>query len=148
MKRLANTGHLDPAPVAPAAKEPAMYAIDQTTLPHATLPGIDHVTLAGRDHGLEQLSVWRQRIDAGAATPPHRHDCEEVVLCEAGEGELHIEDRVVPFRAGTTVTIPRNEPHQIFSTGTVPLEIVAVFAATPVEAFLPDGTKIELPWRS
>ena len=50
----------------------------------ASLPGIDHLTLAGGAQGLSSLSVWQQSIDAGEATPPHRHDCEEVVV--VGEG--------------------------------------------------------------
>ena len=34
------------------------------------------------------------RSTVGAATPPHRHDCDEVVLCQAGHGELHLDGEV------------------------------------------------------
>ena len=46
----------------------------------AELPGIEHLTLAGGEQGLSGLSVWRQSMAPGSATPPHQHDCEEVVL--------------------------------------------------------------------
>ncbi len=125
-----------------------MQITDNALLPHAELPGIDHVTLAGSDNGLQHLSIWRQRMQAGSATPPHRHDCEEVVLCEAGRGEIQIGDKRYPFAANHTLVIPANVPHQIFNVGLGPLETVAVFSRAPVEVTFPDGTPLELPWRS
>jgi quercetin dioxygenase-like cupin family protein len=118
------------------------------------IPGIRHSTLAGSAQGLKQLSVWDQVLEKGAATPPHRHDCEEVVLCCAGEGVLVVETdepelaRTEAFAAGTTICIPRNAVHQIFNTGEGPLHLVALFSATPVVPHLPDGTRIDLPWAS
>ena len=50
--------------------------------------------------------------------------------------------------ANQTASIPRNAIHQIFNVGHEPIEIVAVLAATPVDAFLPDGQRLELPWRT
>ena len=47
------------------------------------IPGIAHITLASQADGLSELSVWRQSMSPGAATPPHHHDCDEVVLCLA-----------------------------------------------------------------
>lgn len=123
-----------------------MYVLDNTRLPTAGIPGIRHTTLAGSDNGLAQLSVWRQTIEAGQATPPHRHDCEEVVLVTSGRGELHIGAAVHPFGPDSTLVIPRNADHQIVATET--LTLVAALAATPVQVLLPDGQPIELPWRS
>lgn len=94
-----------------------MTVIANKTPAASGIPGIEHVTLAGGSDGLHDISLWQQSIAPGAATPPHRHDCEEVMLCGGGEGELHIDDRVERFGAGTTVVIPRNADHQIFSVG-------------------------------
>ena len=123
----------------------------------SAIPGIRHSTLAGSAQGLKQLSVWDQVLEPGAATPPHRHDCEEVVLCSGGKGVLVVEAggneegefaRTEAFAAGTTICIPRNAVHQIFNTGEGPLHLVALFSATPVVPHLPDGTRIDLPWAS
>lgn len=122
----------------------------------SAIPGIRHSTLAGSAQGLKQLSVWDQELEPGAATPPHRHDCEEVVLCSAGQGVLMVAGgsmegefaRTEAFAAGTTLCIPRNAVHQIFNTGDEPLRLVALFSATPVVPHLPDGTRIDLPWVS
>ncbi len=125
-----------------------MTVIAQKQPEPTPIPGIHHTTWAGADDGLTQLSLWRQTLAPGAATPPHRHDCEEVVLCQGGQGEVHIGGQVHRFGADTTVVLPGQVVHQIFNVGSTPLEIVGVFPATPVGAWLPDGQAIELPWRS
>jgi quercetin dioxygenase-like cupin family protein len=122
-------------------------------LASSPFPGILHATLAGSEQGLKQLSIWQQILESGAATPPHRHDCEEVVLCSAGRGELRFldpdgSDRRLSFGAHQTVCIPRNALHQLVNAGRDPLHLVAVFSKTPVEVYLPDGQPVTLPWSS
>lgn len=125
-----------------------MQRLDHDALPKAALPGIDHTTLAGADNGLRHLSIWRQTLAPGAATPPHQHDCEEVVLVQTGRGEAHVAGKVLAFGANTTLVIPPAVDHQIFNTGAGPLTIIGVFSATPVGTMRPDGQPIPLPWRS
>ena len=74
-----------------------MHAIPQQAPVATALPGVRHITWAGEADGLHELSVWRQSMAPGAATPPHSHDCDEVVLCLAGQGEVHSEGRVQRF---------------------------------------------------
>lgn len=125
-----------------------MYVTPHQPPAEAGIPGIAHATLAGNSEGLRDISIWHQSVAPGAATPPHRHDCEEVVLCTSGHGELHIDGRVERFGPNTTVVVPRNADHQIFSVGSEPLQMIAVFGMSPVEVYLPDGERLELPWRS
>lgn len=125
-----------------------MNVIEQTRPAATPIPGVSHATWASRADGLEQLSVWRQTLAPGAATPPHRHACDEVVLCLAGWGEVHSEGVVRRFGADCTVVLPRDRDHQIFNVGPLAMEIVGVFAATPVATMLPDGSTLEVPWHS
>ena len=125
-----------------------MHVIENETLPEATLPGIDHKTLAGAAQGLAHLSVWRQAIAPGGATPPHRHDCEEVVIVEAGCGKLVGGGTTRTFGPDTTLVIPPNVDHQIVNIGDESLRMTAVFAMTPVAVFLTDGQPLPLPWAS
>jgi mannose-6-phosphate isomerase-like protein (cupin superfamily) len=125
-----------------------MNILEQPRPQITPIPGVAHATWAGASDGLSQLSVWRQTLAPGAATPPHRHDCDEVVLCLQGDGEVHSEGQVRRFGADTTVTLPARRDHQIFNTGAQPMEIIGVFAATPVATRLPDGQPLELPWRT
>jgi mannose-6-phosphate isomerase-like protein (cupin superfamily) len=102
------------------------------------IPGLAHSTWVGQDDGLSQIS----------ATPPHAHDCDEIVLCQAGRGEVHIDGQVHRFGPDCTIVLRRGPVHQIFNTGDEPMEILGVFGATPVGTLLPDGSALPLPWRS
>jgi quercetin dioxygenase-like cupin family protein len=125
-----------------------MKIIEQVRPVNTTLPGIAHATWAGADEGLQQLSVWRQTIASGAITPPHRHDCDEIILCLAGWGEVHSEGGVQRFWADCTVVLPKDQVHQVFNVGPQALEIVGLFGASPVRTRSADGTELELPWRT
>ncbi len=110
------------------------------------LPGLAHRTLAGAEHGLERLAVWSQRIDPRGATPPHSHDCEEVILIQHGEGTFVFADQERSFSAGDTIIVPPAAVHQILNTGDEDLVLVAVLSTSSVAVQLPDGTPIDLPW--
>ena len=125
-----------------------MNVIEQARPEPTPLPGVAHATFACGAHGLSELSLWRQTRAPGAATPPHRHDCDEVVLCLGGWGEVHTEGRAQRFGADSTVVLPAGRDHQIFNAGPQPLEILGIFAATPVVTRTPEGVPVDLPWRS
>ena len=125
-----------------------MYVVDQASPEATTIPGIRHATWAGTQEGLRTLSLWRQSMDPGCATPPHVHACEEIVLCTAGNGEVEIAGHRHAFGPGQTLVLPANVPHQIFNTGDAALETTAVFPATPVPVTFPDGSELALPWRT
>ena len=80
-----------------------MHVHSESEQSTAQLPGIEHRTLAGAASGLAHLSVWRQEMASGAATPEHRHDCEEVILVEAGHGELVVGGSHHAFGPRTTL---------------------------------------------
>lgn len=124
------------------------HVVDQPLPAPTPIRGVAHVTLASAKNGLTGLSVWRQRLGAGAMTPPHRHECDEVVLCESGWGELHTAGGTQRFSAGHTLTLPAGCDHRILNVGSEPLEILGIFAATPVVTRRPTGEVIELPWAS
>ena len=124
------------------------YVYDQPAPAATPIPGVEHATWAGAQEGLSSLSLWHQNLAPGGCTPPHFHTCEEIVMCVAGRGEVHIGGKVHSFGAHQTVVLPANEVHQLFNVGTDTLVTTAVFPTTPVPVALPDGTALELPWRT
>jgi mannose-6-phosphate isomerase-like protein (cupin superfamily) len=110
------------------------------------LPGLEHQTLAGRRDGLQSFEIWRQTIAPQAATPVHRHDCEEVIVILRGQGECRYEDKVLPFKADESLVIPRDVVHQICNTGQEDLYIMATLGMAPVEVRTADGAPLPLPW--
>jgi len=124
-----------------------MTILSNSDLVPAVLPGLAHRTLADAEHGLTKLAVWSQSLDPQGATPPHRHDCEEVILVTEGEGTLAIDGQEKPFRAGDTIIVPPNAPHQLINTGSGPLRTLGIFSVGRVRVEFPDGTPIDLPWQ-
>lgn len=124
-----------------------MAVYSNGTLTLNLLPGLAHSTLAGVEHGLRELAVWSQRIAAGAGTPPHRHDCEEVVVVLEGSGVIAMDGVESPFAAGDTIVVAPNKAHQIFNTGAGDLRLIAAFSTATVLAEFPDGSRTDLPWQ-
>ncbi len=69
-------------------------------------------------------------------------------MCLSGAGEVQAGGLSRQFAAGQSVVLPLGEVHQIFNVGHAALEIVGIFGATPVVTLLPDGSVIDLPWRT
>jgi mannose-6-phosphate isomerase-like protein (cupin superfamily) len=124
-----------------------MYVQQNASIERFTLPGIDHQTLADAGRGLRALSVWRQSLAPKAATPPHRHDCEEVVIVTAGRGELVVGDRSFAFGPDSTVVVPANLDHQIVNVGDCALDVVAILSTADVDVRHVSGAAMQLPWQ-
>jgi quercetin dioxygenase-like cupin family protein len=123
-----------------------MYINQNAGIEKHKLPGLEHQTLAGRRDGLKNVEVWRQTIEAGAETPVHRHDCEEVVVVLRGRGVCRIEGQDRAFAEDETLVIPPNVVHQICNTGEHDLCIVATLAMAPVKVETAEGDPMTLPW--
>jgi mannose-6-phosphate isomerase-like protein (cupin superfamily) len=115
-------------------------------VPTHNLPGLQHQTLAGRRDGLKGFEIWRQTIDAGAGTPVHRHDCEEVIVVLKGAGVCRCGEDEFEFAEDDTLVIPPNIVHQICNTGDTDLYIMATLAMAPVKVETESGEVMELPW--
>ena len=74
-----------------------MPVLNNNTIPHFQIPGLDHQTLAGPEHGMKTLEMWLQTIAPGAGTPVHRHNCEEAIVVLRGSGQCTIEGVATNF---------------------------------------------------
>lgn len=105
----------------------------------------NHVAgVATASSGSQQVEMWRGRMDAGAATPPHSHDTEEVVLFLRGSGRATVGDAEVRYEAGDTLILPPAQVHQIFAE--TESEFVSAMPRGGTIR-LPDGVVMDLPWR-
>jgi len=110
------------------------------------LPGLSHRTVAGPLQGFHSLEVWVQTVDPGAATPVHRHDCEEAIVILEGQGVLALDGGEQAFGPGETLLIPRNAVHQVTCDGPEPLRLIAALGAAPVHVHSATNERIPLPW--
>lgn len=117
-------------------------------IPNFELPGLRHQTLAGAAQGLRGVEVWDQELEPGAATPLHRHDCEEVIVVLSGAGLCEAEDRACDFTAPATLIVPPGALHRIVNTGPVRMRVIAALTMAPVAVTTADGAPLPLPWGS
>ncbi len=123
-----------------------MAVKDHSDIEKFNLPGLEHQTLAGAGDGLKTMEMWMQTIEAGAATPVHRHDCEEVIVVIRGQGVCKFGDREEALGPETTLIVAPNEVHQVCNTGGEDMFVVAALAMAPVRVETPEGEVIDLPW--
>ncbi|WP_020655757.1 cupin domain-containing protein [Massilia niastensis] len=116
------------------------------SIPAIELPGLKHQTLASHAGGIHAFEVWQQSLGPGAATPLHRHDCEEVIVFTGGNGVMHHAGIETPCTAGTVLLCQPNELHQIVNTGSEDLTLYGILAVSPVPVVDAAGAPIPLPW--
>ena len=125
-----------------------MPIIDNQTVQSFGLPGLNHRTLAGPEHGMRNLEVWAQTIEAGAGTPVHRHACEEAIVILEGNGTLTVNGEERRFGANSTLIIPADAVHQIVNSGTTPMVLIAALSMAPVKVRHANDHAMPLPWQA
>jgi len=125
-----------------------MPVVNNTTLPKFAIPGLEHQTLAGPEHGMKTLEMWMQTIAPGGETPVHRHACEEAIVILRGSGQITIEGVTTSFGPNSTLQIPADVIHQIINTGTEDMFLVAALGQAPVRVCTAENQHIPLPWQA
>jgi quercetin dioxygenase-like cupin family protein len=74
-------------------------------------------------------------VPPGGGPPPHRHDFEETFSLVEGELELTFRGNKSTVRAGETVNIPANTPHQFHNSSNQPARMFCVCAPAGQEEF-------------
>jgi mannose-6-phosphate isomerase-like protein (cupin superfamily) len=83
-------------------------------------------------------------IPPGGGPPPHRHDFEETFILLEGEMEAIFRDQQVTVRAGETLHIPANAPHQFRNISAQPLRMLCICSPAGQEKFFMEvGVPVE-----
>ena len=107
--------------------------------------GGNHVAgLATAGRGAQQVEMWIGRMEAGASSPPHSHDTEEVVHFLTGRGYATVGGIEFGYEAGDTLILPPGEVHQLVAE--TESEFVAAMPSGGTLR-LPYGEVMDLPWR-
>jgi len=74
-------------------------------------------------------------IPPGGGPPPHRHDFEETFIVLEGELEATFRGTRVVVRAGETIHIPANAPHQFRNSSTRAVRLMCICSPAGQEEF-------------
>jgi quercetin dioxygenase-like cupin family protein len=83
------------------------------------------ITLSGEETG-GRFCVIDMHIPFGGGPPSHRHDFEETFILLEGEIEATFRGSKSIVRAGDTVNIPANAPHQFHNTSSEPTRMLCI----------------------
>ena len=104
-------------------------------LQHVGLVGDTYtITVSGNDTN-ERFCVIDMHIPPGGGPGPHRHDFEETFILLEGEIEVTFRGKKAIVRAGDTVNIPSNAPHQFHNASTGPARMICICSPAGMDRF-------------
>jgi quercetin dioxygenase-like cupin family protein len=105
------------------------------SLPHIGLVGDTYtITVSGEDTN-GRFCVIDMHVPPGGGPPPHRHDFEETFIVLAGEMEATFRGKKSVVRAGETVNIPSNAPHQFHNVSAAAVRMLCICAPAGNDKF-------------
>jgi quercetin dioxygenase-like cupin family protein len=108
---------------------------DDPSLPHIGLVGDTYTILVTGKDTAGRYSLIDMHIPPGGGPPPHRHDFEEMFSVLEGEIEATFRGKKSIVRAGETINIPANAPHQFQNRSRQPARLLCVCSPAGQEEF-------------
>jgi mannose-6-phosphate isomerase-like protein (cupin superfamily) len=125
----------DPSTIPPDNLERTLTLAQPDNLPHIGLVGDTYtITVTGQQTD-GRFCVIDMHIPPGGGPPPHRHDFEETFILLEGEMEATFRGKKSIVRAGETLNIPANAPHQFHNTFTEPVRMICICSPAGQEKF-------------
>jgi len=110
---------------------------------HIGIVGDTYTLLLTGNATAERFCLIDMHIPPGGGPPPHRHDFEETFILLEGELEATFRGAKSVVRAGDTVNIPSNAPHQFHNSSAKPVRLLCICSPAGMENFfLEVGTRV------
>jgi quercetin dioxygenase-like cupin family protein len=104
-------------------------------LPHFGVVGDTYTILLTGEDTAGRFCLIDMHIPPGGGPPPHRHDFEETFTVLQGEIEMTFRGTKYVARAGDTVNIPSNAPHQFQNVSAKPARLLCTCSPAGQEKF-------------
>ena len=108
--------------------------VDQS-LPHIGLVGDTYTVTVSGEATKGRYCVIDMHVPPGGGPPPHRHDFEETFIVLEGEIEATFRGKKSNIRAGETVHIPANAPHQFRNLSVEAARLLCICSPAGQERF-------------
>jgi quercetin dioxygenase-like cupin family protein len=109
-----------------------------TDLPHIGLVGDTYTILLSGEDTAGRFCLIDMHIPPGGGPPPHRHDFEETFTILEGELDATFRGKKQVVRAGETIHIPANAPHQFHNSSENSARLLCTCSPAGVENFFRD----------
>ncbi len=129
----------DPASAALPPDDPAR----KLTVADRDSPGVRHVALVGDTYSIlvsgadtaGKYCLIDMAVPDGGGPPPHRHDYEESFTLLEGELQFAFRGESMTVRAGSTINIPANAPHEFKNVSGAPARMLCLCVPAGLDAF-------------
>jgi mannose-6-phosphate isomerase-like protein (cupin superfamily) len=108
---------------------------DDQSLPHIGMVGDTYTILLSGDDTDGRYCLLDMHIPPGGGPGPHRHDFEESFILLEGEMDATFRGVKSVVRAGETINIPANAPHQFHNSSSQPVRLLCICAPSGQEEF-------------
>ncbi len=120
------------------------------SLTHIGLVGDTYTILLTGEDTADRFCLIDMHVPPGGGPPPHRHDFEETFSILEGELEAIFRGQKQVLRAGETIHIPANAPHQFHNSSTEPVRMLCICSPAGQEKFflevgVPVATRTKQP---
>jgi quercetin dioxygenase-like cupin family protein len=92
------------------------------------------ILLSGKDTA-GRFTLIDMHVPSGGGPPAHRHDFEETFILLDGELQATFRGEKRIVRAGETIHIPANAPHQFHNTSSAPVRMLCICSPAGQEKF-------------
>ena len=112
-------------------------------LPHIGLVGDTYTILLSANDTNGRYCLIDMHVPPGGGPPPHRHDFEETFVIVEGEIEATFRGEKRVVKAGDTIHIPANAPHQFHNSSSAEARMLCICAPAGQEEFFAEvGTPV------
>jgi len=110
---------------------------------HLAVVGDTYTILLSGMNTAGRFTLIDMHVPPGGGPPPHRHDFEESFILFDGELQATFRGEKRIVRAGETIHIPANSPHQFHNASSKPVRMLCICSpAGQEEFFLKIGTAV------
>lgn len=104
-------------------------------LPHIGLVGDTYTILLSANDTNGRYCLIDMHVPPGGGPPPHRHDFEETFIILDGEIEATFRGEKRVVKAGETINIPANAPHQFRNSSSKAARMLCICSPAGQEEF-------------
>jgi quercetin dioxygenase-like cupin family protein len=104
-------------------------------LPHIGLMGDTYTMLLTGNDTAGRFCLIDMHIPPDGGPPPHRHDFEETFIVLEGELQATFRGTKRVVRAGETINVPANAPHQFHNSSSQPARMLCICSPSGQEEF-------------
>jgi quercetin dioxygenase-like cupin family protein len=142
-QKMSETSNTVPIPADDQRRNLVVENPDSSNVQHLGVVGDTYTILLSGTDTADQFTLIDMHVPHGGGPPPHRHDFEETFILLDGELEATFRGEKRIVRAGETVHIPANAPHQFHNASLQPVRMLCICSPAGQEQFFKElGTPV------